>query len=453
MVQSILNKTINYIETDKLAKDDENYPTIGYEMEFDDQPVTLALGQAKYTFSNKKIIYFPIYLILDDVVNSRIGVYEIYNSQLSQQNIFDEDGDVDPSKLGKPLYFSYLTDLLKTLNNNTALEEEQLDTEIDKILISDSSKPTETAKSLSEPEVELEVEPSIEEKYISSQSKFWIQKFLKDNNYKIKDNEGGGECLFAALRDAYQTIKKDYSVSQLREIIASKATEAQLKNYKELYNATFAPIDKLKKNRALLIVENKQVMKTFQLSKDRDEQQRLKLRNQELVKQATSMKTQISELEEDLVEFDYLKDLKDIVTLDQFKEYIKSCNFWGESWAVSILEQFLKIKLILLSPTEYSKAISEEKSFDKVLFCGDIIHPQIQQKKVFIPVAYIILDYDGSHFKLITYKNLGIFTFAQLPTKIKALMKKCQLIGEGSYHLIPELKEYEIPVLLGGKKN
>ena len=57
MVQSILDKTINYIETDKLAKDDENFPTVGYEIEFDGQPVTLALGQAKYTFSNKNIIY------------------------------------------------------------------------------------------------------------------------------------------------------------------------------------------------------------------------------------------------------------------------------------------------------------------------------------------------------------------------------------------------------------
>ena len=110
MVQSILDKTINYIETDKLAKDDENFPTVGYEIEFDGQPVTLALGQAKYTFSNKNIIYFPIYLILDDVVKSRVGVYEIYDSQLSQQNIFDEDDDIDPNKLGKPLYFSYFNE-------------------------------------------------------------------------------------------------------------------------------------------------------------------------------------------------------------------------------------------------------------------------------------------------------------------------------------------------------
>ena len=31
-------------------------------------------------------------------------------------------------------------------------------------------------------------------------------------------------------------------------------------------------------------------------------------------------------------------------------------------------------------------------------------------------------------------------------------MKKCLITGEGSYHLIPELKEYEIQVSSGGRK-
>ena len=31
-------------------------------------------------------------------------------------------------------------------------------------------------------------------------------------------------------------------------------------------------------------------------------------------------------------------------------------------------------------------------------------------------------------------------------------MKRCLITGKGSYHLIPELKEYEIPILSGGKK-
>ena len=49
------------------------------------------------------------------------------------------------------------------------------------------------------------------------------------------------------------------------------------------------------------------------------------------------------------LELDYLKPLKDIHTLEQFRDYLKSCEFWGESWAISMLEKTLNIKLILFS--------------------------------------------------------------------------------------------------------
>ena len=449
MVQSKLDKTINYIEDNKIAAEDENYPSFSYEVFLENNERTLALGQAKYSFIKKNIIYFPIYLIVDDHVNSCVGIYEIYESQLSQKSIFDEDGDVDPEKLGNPLYFSYFNDLLRTIDNSKITHEEEIDEKIATLL---TDKAVITKEEQSPSSQSPSSDPPIEEKYKASNSIVWVEKFLKDNNYKIKDNEGGGECLFAAIRDAYKTIKKDYTVLQLREIVAQKATQEQLDNYKSLYNVTFGPIDKLKNDRSIIIVENKQVIELHKLSKDRDEQQELKEKNQQLIKDAKSILAQITELQEDLLELEYLQKLKDINNLDDFKEYIKTCDFWGESWAISILEEFLNIKLILLSPNEYNKSIQEKTGFDKVIFCGDIIHPEILKNKVFNPSAYIILDYNGSHFKLITYKNLGIFTFSQLPDKIKILIKKCNLTDEGSYNLIPELSEYQIPNLSGGKK-
>ena len=452
MVQSLLNKSINYIETDTLAKDDENYPTIGYEIVIDGKNRTLALGQAKYSFSDKNIIYFPIYLIVNGEVYSRVGVYEIYQDQLRLNSIFDEDGDVDPAKLGAPLYFSYFDRLLKKLYSNESQHSEILDDEIDKILSSD--KPIlDSSLEKSEDKINKPMtKPPTQEKYIPSQSKFWVQKFFKDNHYKIKDNEGDGDCLFATIRDAYKTIKQDYSVSQLRQIVSSKATQEIFENYKSLYNSTFAPIDKLNAERDLIIIENKKIIDQHRSSKDRDEQQRLRIKNKELIQKGKDLLGKIKTLEEDLDEVDYIKRLKSVNTLEEFKQYIKSCDFWGESWAISILEQFLQIKLVLLSSEEYEKSLSEKESFDKVLFCGDIIHPEIQKVKTFTPVAYIILDYTGIHFKLITYNNLGVFTFDQLPEKIKILMKKCQATGEGSYHLIPDIQKYIIPTLSGGKK-
>ena len=440
MVQSILNKTINYIETDKLAEKDENYPTIGYDIELEGKTRTLALGQAKYSFTDKNIIYFPIYLIVDDTVKSRVGVYEIYENQLSEKSIFDEDDDIDIDKLGDPLYFVYFFPLLNQIDNELLYKEEIIDKRINKSLQSDGDK--------------LEPKGSIQpfEKYNPSQSTFWIQKFLKDNNYKIKDNEGQGQCLFAAIRDAYKTIKQDISVDQLREIVASKATQDMFDNYRSLYNDTFAPIDALIEKREILIQENKKIIASHRISKDRDAQQQLKIRNQEIIAQAANILIQVKNLKNDLVELDYLHKLKDVTTLELFKEYIKSCDFWGESWAISILEYVLKIKLILLNPIEYDDAIINDTSMDKVIFCGDIIYSKLLEEGSFSPKTYIILDYNGVHFKLITYNGLGAFTFSELPIKIKLLIKKCVPVKEGSYYLISDLVNYVPPALIAGKK-
>ena len=123
----------------------------------------------------------------------------------------------------------------------------------------------------------------------------------------------------------------------MREIVANKATQDQLDNYKALYNATFLPIDKLIEERSLLILENKKIIKEHSISKDRDEQKLLKIKNNDLIKEANEILKNISDLQKELEDVNYLQKLKNIITLDDFKEYIKSCDFWGESWAISIL--------------------------------------------------------------------------------------------------------------------
>ena len=58
MVQSKLDKTINYIEDNKIAAEDENYPSFSYEVFLENNERTLALGQAKYSFIKKKYNIF-----------------------------------------------------------------------------------------------------------------------------------------------------------------------------------------------------------------------------------------------------------------------------------------------------------------------------------------------------------------------------------------------------------
>ena len=64
MVQSILDKSINYPPIKKIEIDDVNYDATAYDVDIYGFNKTIALGQAKYAFIDKNIIYFPIYLTL-----------------------------------------------------------------------------------------------------------------------------------------------------------------------------------------------------------------------------------------------------------------------------------------------------------------------------------------------------------------------------------------------------
>ena len=90
----------------------------------------LRKGQAKYSFIDNNIIYYPIYFVDDEKVSSQIGVYEILADQLP--NIIDDDGDVDLDKVDNPLIYSFVTEntIKKTPSKNINSSKSVTKTEI-----------------------------------------------------------------------------------------------------------------------------------------------------------------------------------------------------------------------------------------------------------------------------------------------------------------------------------
>ena len=120
MVNSFLNSEINYPEIKKLDSDDTDYDASLYETTILGVDVIIALGQAKYTFIDKNIIYFPIYLVKNDRVAHQVGVYEIMESQLP--NIVDEDGDIDLDNIDTPLIYKFVAnEMLKDAENKAVV--------------------------------------------------------------------------------------------------------------------------------------------------------------------------------------------------------------------------------------------------------------------------------------------------------------------------------------------
>ena len=132
MPPSILGKAINYKETNSLAPEDHDIELNQYSLKLNDKERILALGLPKYDYIANNIIYFPIYLIVDEKFVARIGVYEILENVLV--DIKDDNDDVDIEKLdmiSQPLYFiKYKDELLKKLDlntNNREIEREKED--------------------------------------------------------------------------------------------------------------------------------------------------------------------------------------------------------------------------------------------------------------------------------------------------------------------------------------
>ena len=108
MVQSIIVPGVNYPEKRKLDPDDVDLDAAVYEMTVKGKRVEVAVGQAKMTFVDQNVVYFPVYLIRGDKVVLQLGVFEIFSNK--QMDVVDADGDADVSLLGEPLLYSYVTE-------------------------------------------------------------------------------------------------------------------------------------------------------------------------------------------------------------------------------------------------------------------------------------------------------------------------------------------------------
>ena len=104
----IVDKRILEIRT--LDTEDENMEADVYEIELYGKNILIALGEAKYAFIDDSIVYYPVYIIKNDLVNSQIGVFEIMSNKAPY--IYDDDGDINIAELGPILLYSYVTPTL-----------------------------------------------------------------------------------------------------------------------------------------------------------------------------------------------------------------------------------------------------------------------------------------------------------------------------------------------------
>lgn len=442
MVNSKLDNTINYTEMKKIRPQDSEMDAQLYSYTINDIPVIIAISNLDNTFIDKGIYYITIYLVYDEEVVSQIGVFEFLSDDYP--DLIDEENDIDLEKLNKPLLYSFITDdYLKKYETeleevDSEEEEEESKEEEEKEKEEEESvfeKPQETVyEELTEKEVDsyINEEEELTDTELEIDEDNWFQKFMKNNKYGIVDNEGGGECLFAVIRDAFKGINKKVSIAKMRNILAENVNETIYREYKDLY-------DNYKSNEKEVIEKSKKIVAEFKEKKQIMQLEESSDRKKEIRNELLKLQNENKNLKEELATTrDLLSDvkiMKGVDSIDDFRELVKTCEFWADLWAISTLEKILRIKLVIFNSSNY-----EYGDEDNVLQCG--IVPDADMT-VFEPKYYIMADYTGNHYKLITQGDKTIFTYDELPKNIKKLIvAKCMEREDGIYNLIPEFKKF-----------
>jgi predicted NAD-dependent protein-ADP-ribosyltransferase YbiA (DUF1768 family) len=483
MVSSKLNDSIQYSESKKIDPEDKGYASTVYEMKIHDETVEFALGKQKYTYSGKNVLFFPIYLVRDNRIKSQIGVYEIDSHHAI--HVLDKDGDVDLEGFDEPLLFSFVTpEFIKRMNavpvidtvaelqkkgNESDVEEDDdhldtaaakaakfssddatIDIGIDTSLDDDAADVITIEKRKTADHALFEIDShhkiaallkdeteeestSLKTAYKKSSKNNWVEDYMKNNNYDIVETESNGDCFFAVVREAFKQNGQITTVAKLRNILAEEVTDSVFQEHANLYKGFQTEIDELDK-------ELESMKATNALYKTRAKKNESKQMRDDIISEARKLKEQYKQKatekkQTESLQNEYVGYMKDIKTIEDYREYIKTSRFWADTWAISTLERVLNIKMIIFSEKSY-----DEKSLDSVLNCGEM-NSELHERGAFNPEFYIMTTYSGDHYRLITYKSKRIFKFSEIPYGTKVLIiNKCLEKNAGVYWLIQDFR-------------
>uniref|UniRef100_A0A6C0EWM5 Uncharacterized protein n=1 Tax=viral metagenome TaxID=1070528 RepID=A0A6C0EWM5_9ZZZZ len=509
MVRSKLVPSINYPEIKALDSSDtkhENYNAPLYEASVLGINTIISIGQIKNTFVAQNIVYYPIYLIKNDKVISQIGVYELFQTDIPV--LMDDEGDINLEKASAPLLYSFVkksliqqavyipsgadvvTDVglmkkplskkpislksleslepLESLANKGVAEEEEGEEGEDTALqaaIRASLEPVRLSdvplKRKNIPVQNIEQSLAENKAYRHIKDEAWLQSYYHNNNFKVIRNQGGGDCLFMAVCQAFLSIEpdSDISVIKLRRMLAEVLTESQFTDYRERYEMFSSTLKELRDENKLLSESNKDLaQRAAAPNLSPNDKLTLKLQSDENVARYHEILRE-TEMYKEYLKLVYF--MRGVRSLEALKDIIRkgemTSEYWGDEWALSSLELILNIKFIVLSYRDYIEQNKKPYTESNVIICGSDVDEKrkseiemmlMQGKKgmggvgamgaqserdvreardkskfeevtVINPDYYIILSHTGSHYELATYRDTAIFTFPEIPFCVK----------------------------------
>jgi hypothetical protein len=339
MVKSIIKPNdIQYKEMKNMDEEDIDYASTMYEYSLYGKDLTIALGKEKYTYSSYNVVYYPIYLIVNEEPKSKIGIFEVESNQVI--NIIDEDGDVDLQK-GNIIIYASKEFISKLLSENPLEELEDIehgkidttnkeDLNIDVVDLTEEEpsgvldlhiskeKKRENSKikdelfilHLEKPLAPMLLEESeedanaLKQDYKEGLRTEWIEKFMHNNEYKITNVAGDGNCFFSVLCLAFNEIGKETTPVKLRALLAKEATDEQYKQYRVLYTNFLAELQEIEAEMKAIKKMMPVLKKRGETTKDKDEHKKILAEAKQFTEKNQRLKLQLSDTKELLKEFE-----------------------------------------------------------------------------------------------------------------------------------------------------
>lgn len=440
MISSRLNPKIKYEKTEKINAKDVGQELNLYEYEIfpETEPIMIAVGVKQKHAKDDTFYYHYLYATLDPEKKGKfqktVGVLEIEKDKYL--NVLDEDGDLDIDKI-KPLLFideKGLTEIQEKQRQiiekqNRIFQERELELEKNEIPISIEENNDE--KSLLEPiinpnplsktqnnkillegkttitkgsqhvETKEEAQTNIENYKKETGSHEWIQERMKNTNYSIIEIPGDGNCFFHVVCQAFASVGLQTTVSKLREYLSNhNSVEKTFKQEQQIFsefNNLYALLTRTNETIMARLEEISSIIKKEITDADKEN---LTKEKRTLLEKKRRNDEKIQDVKQDIEEI--VPHMKKLKTLSDYREYIKTSQFWANEWAIETLEKKLQVKFIIFP-----------KEGDKIYTVGTLNKPNR-----YILVAFV----SGNHYELIQYNQTKIFlSFDALPYSVRCL--------------------------------
>ena len=450
-ITSNINPEIVYEYNSKINRIDHNYDSKIYTVMIGKTNYEITLGRTIFRKGTpKSVFYYNIYLVLNQQTE-KIGLFEIEYDIYVLNELFINN-EINFKVLNKPLFYpdqfkkhfphlnianfnkknKIVDDLfkpkklqldipadqdIKLSNVNEIYEPEQLqeksitnintnkdliDEQIEEISMQEQG---EKSKEKMLPEETFEEYQKIQSSFVKRNEDNWIQKRMKNRNYRIIDNAEDDTSLFEAISKALDD--EDITSERLREYIVEIISEQEYLKYKKTLSNLKEELRNLEKKIASIKEPEERNPEGDNLIL-KFNKQREKADTVKKLKEAFKHKEA------------YLKNMSfmdNVNSLDELKSIIMTDEYWGDNFAISLLESLMtdeKIKIIVF--LEDMQKYNEES---KIVSCNNYNSIDLNTQKSVKPKKYIILSLTETRYRLVTYRNKSLLSFKELPYGLK----------------------------------